>query len=119
MCLRSIVADNLYFSGLANNPFFSEGRYAMPDTMDAEATEIEPDAMDAVAGDAFQGTAMEADTLQGDAMEANAFDSDASNGDVYDSGDRFEHESLDADALESVSEGKKLPNLHPNFLTTE
>src|SRR5882762_3053671 len=107
MCLRSeIFADNLYISGLANITFFSEGRYAMPDTMDAEATEIEHDAMEAVAGDAFQGAEMEADTLQGDAMEANVLDPDPSNGDAYDAEDSFEDELWDADELESVSQGK-------------
>ena len=109
MRLRSeIFADNLYISGLANITFFSEGRYAMPDAMDAEATEIEPDAMEVIAGDACQGTTMEADTLQFDPMEANAVGSDASNGDAYNTEDSFEHELSDADALESESQGKKL-----------
>jgi hypothetical protein len=105
--LRSF-ADKLYILGLLNNNFSSQGHYATPDAMETEVTEIDPDAMEAVTADAFQGAGTEADVLQGDTMEVSATDSNASEGDVYDVEDSFEGKLSDGDVFESVSQGKKL-----------
>jgi hypothetical protein len=110
MCFRSnINADNLYISGLTNDPLFGDGLYAMPNAMDTEITEIESNAMEAVMDGALQGDAMEADRSQDNAMEANVIYADAFNG-VADNEDAFENDLFDGEALEMTSQGKNLPS---------
>jgi hypothetical protein len=106
-----INADHMDFSGLANEPFLGDDLNAMSDAMDAHLTEIEPNAMEAVAAGGFHRDVMGADTSQRDAMEANVIDADTFDGDAYDGEDFFEQDLLDAEASETGSQGKKLPSL--------
>lgn len=112
----------LYISGWANDTVSSGGPYAEPDPdPDAEMPEIDPNAMEAVVGDAFQGDAMESDddTTQSDASEANVIGLDAFGGDGHDFEDAFErvldvfeHALLYDEVFETESQGK-------NFLALE
>jgi hypothetical protein len=112
--LRSdAVADNLYFSGLANGPFFRNELYEMPDAMDTEMSKIDLDAMQAI----------EVAALQGDATDDNMIDADAFDEleDAYEDEDTFENNLSDGEALENASQGKKLPSprsLRKILLTT-
>ena len=103
MCFRSDnVANNLFISGPSNDPLFGDGHYAVPDAMDTEMTEIDLDAIQAVAGSALPSDAMDDHTVFADAFGADAFD-----GDAFD-GDALEDTLLDGEALETASQGKKL-----------
>jgi hypothetical protein len=117
--LRSdAVADNLYFSGLANGPFFRDELYEMPDAMDTEMSEIDLDAMQAIEVAALQGDATDDNMINADAFDADAFDELE---DAYEDEDTFENNLLDGEALENASQGKKLPSprsLRKILLTT-
>jgi hypothetical protein len=121
MCLRlDSVIENLYISGLTDEPFFGDGPYAMPDVTNNEIAEIEQNVMQAVACGASQGDVMdsEADSPQGDAIDTNVIYTD---GDVYDAEDSSEDDLRDGEASEISSQGKKLQvnwNMHDNLLTT-
>ena len=95
----------LFVSGQANDTAFRDGFSVDPD---AEMTDIDPNTMETTTGDAFQGDVTDADTSQGNATEANAICSDASDEDGYNDEVAFEEDLLDAEALETGSQGKKL-----------
>lgn len=106
----------MYISGQENHSFFGDRLDATPDTIDRGRTEVELNAIDAIAdGDVFEGDGMETDGPQGNAMDANAinygaFDLD---GNAYDEhglfdGDPFEANPSDGEASENISQGKTL-----------
>jgi hypothetical protein len=92
----------LFISGPSNDPFFGDGLHAMPNAMDTEMPEINSDPIQAVAGSALPGDAMDDNSVFG----ADAFDGEPFDGDAFD-GDAFENPLLDGEALETASQGKK------------
>jgi len=99
----------LYISGPSNDPFFGDGLYAMPDAMDTDMVEVHSDAIQAIAGCAVQGDAMDDNGIFTHAFGADPFDGEAFDGDAFDR-DAFEDALLDGEALETTSQGKIMPS---------
>lgn len=80
----------------------------MPDTSDAEITEIEPNVMQAITSGTLQDDSTEADRSQATSIDVNTIYADAFDGDGYSSETSSEDEPLDGEASDTASQGTKV-----------